>query len=113
MLITLGALTIESITGSHGKMPEKWSSSKDSAIRGRHLDDHTATTHVYNQGPGSRYDEFLQLVQEHQTVVEAEEPDGEYGLTEVAELVEPVTEKARLKSKQVVMTVGSLKLARQ
>ncbi|KAM2363317.1 hypothetical protein ACFX1X_002391 [Malus domestica] len=28
MLITLGALTIESITGSHGKTLEKWSSSK-------------------------------------------------------------------------------------
>ncbi|KAM1818682.1 hypothetical protein ACFX11_000454 [Malus domestica] len=28
MLITLGALSIESITGSHGKTPKKWSSSK-------------------------------------------------------------------------------------
>ncbi|KAM1330844.1 hypothetical protein ACFX2H_043084 [Malus domestica] len=179
MLITLGALTIESIIRSHGKTQEKWSSSKghptwvscsphdsppmivvqgfvfvvcskpccfsplnhlfndnltfqrscqegicdsytmniqqlqrfgilneDSASRGRHLDDHTAATHVYNQGPGSRYDEFLQLVQEHQTVAEAEEPDDEYGLTKAMELVEPATEKARLKSKQVVRTVG-------
>ncbi|KAM2893835.1 hypothetical protein FF1_009140 [Malus domestica] len=35
---------------------------EDSVIRGRHLDDHAAATHVYNQGPGSRYDRFLQPV---------------------------------------------------
>ncbi|KAM1074454.1 hypothetical protein ACFX11_019627 [Malus domestica] len=32
--------------------------------------------------------------------------DGGYGLIEVVGLVEPVTEKARLKSKQVVRTIG-------
>lgn len=49
---------------------------EDSVIRGRHLDDHAAATHVCNQGPGSRYDEFLQLIQEHRAMAEVEEPDG-------------------------------------
>ena len=52
---------------------------EDRAVGGRRHDDHAAAAHVCDQGPGSGHDEFLQPVQEHRAVAEAEDPGGGAG----------------------------------